>query len=193
MAVLSTGCASEHVVLLPNDDGHASTLVVQHGDAQTELAAPYAAVAVTASGRPSVSTARAADIQRQYGALLAGMPALARSYVMTFETDAIDAASAEAQAELRRALQDIAGRAAPEVTIIGHTDSVGGLEYNDNLSMERASIIAKQVRQRLKMLKLDAAQVDFAGRGEREPVPPIDGETADEHNARNRRVELNVR
>ncbi len=192
-ALLLAGCASDRVVLLPNADGHASRLVVQHGAAQTELAAPYAAVAVSSSGRPTRSTASAAGIQKQYGALLAAMPALPLIYVMNFETDAIDAGSPEAQAELRRALQDIASRAAPEVTIIGHTDEVGDLEYNDKLSLERAAVIAEQLRQRLTSMKLDARQVEVAGRGEREPLAVIAGETAEQRNARNRRVEINVR
>ncbi len=190
---LVAGCASDRVVLLPNADGHASKLVVQHGVAQTELAAPYAAVSVSSSGRPTRSTASEADIQKKYGALLAAMPVLPGSYVMNFATDAIDAASPEAQAELNRALQDIAIRAAPEITIIGHTDEVGDVEYNDKLSLERAAVIAEQVRRRLASLKLDARQVDVAGRGEREPLPAIEGETAERQNARNRRVEINVR
>ena len=190
---LAAGCASDRVVLLPNADGHASKLVVQHGATQTELAAPYAAVSVSSAGRPTRSTASEADVDKQFGALLAAMPVLPVSYVMNFATDAIDAASPEAQAELRRALQDIAGRAAPEVTIIGHTDAVGDLEYNDKLSLERAAVIAEQVRQRLRSLKLDAQQVDVAGRGEREPLAAVEGETAEQQNARNRRVEINVR
>jgi OOP family OmpA-OmpF porin len=76
--------------------------------------------------------------------------------------------------------------------VIGHTDRVGDSDYNDRLSLDRAAVVAAQLRLRLKSLGLDDSNVDVAGRGEREPRPG--SETADEvPSAKNRRVEINVR
>lgn len=188
------GCASERVVLLPSPDGHQSRLQVLHGEGQrdsTELKVPYESVAVS-SGRASVRAMDEAEVRRNYGIVLDAMPALAASYVLYFETDSIDAIDPDSRRELDRALQDVSTRVLPEVTVIGHTDRVGDSDYNDRLSLDRAAVVAAQLRLRLKSLGLDDSNVDVAGRGEREPRPG--SETADEvPSAKNRRVEINVR
>lgn len=68
--------------------------------------------------------------------------------------------------------------------MIGHTDRVGKLEANDALSLKRAEAVGEQ-------LKAPASRLmEFAGRGEREPLVP----TADEvPEPANRRVEINLR
>ena len=192
--LLLAGCASERVVLLPSPDGHQSRLQVMHGEGQrdsTELKVPYESVAVS-SGGARVRAMDEAEVRRNYGTVLDAMPALAASYVLYFETDSIDAIDPDSRRELDRALQDVSTRVLPEVTVIGHTDRVGESDYNDQLSLERAAVVAAQLRLRLKSLGLDDSNVDVAGRGEREPRPGA--ETADEvPSAKNRRVEINVR
>ena len=192
--LLLAGCASERVVLLPSPDGHQSRLQVMHGEGQrdsTELKVPYESVAIS-SGGARVRAMDEAEVRRNYGAVLDAMPALAASYVLYFETDSIDAIDPDSRRELDRALQDVSTRVLPEVTVIGHTDRVGESEYNDGLSLDRAAVVAAQLRLRLKSLGLDDSNVDVAGRGEREPRPG--SETADEvPSAKNRRVEINVR
>lgn len=194
LLTLAAGCASERVVLLPSPDGHASKLLVRHGEndgQQTELKVPYESVAVS-SGGASVRALDEAEVRRNYGDVLDAMPPPASSYTLYFETDSIDAIDPQSRTELDRALKDVSSRVQPEVTIIGHTDRVGDSDYNDKLSRDRAVVIAAQFRTRLKSLGLDDSNVDVAGRGEREPR--AGAETADEvPEARNRRVEINVR
>jgi outer membrane protein OmpA-like peptidoglycan-associated protein len=72
-----------------------------------------------------------------------------------------------------------------EISVIGHTDRVGKLEANDALSLKRAEAVGEQ----LKAAGI-LAPMEFAGRGEREPLIP----TADEvPEPANRRVEINLR
>jgi outer membrane protein OmpA-like peptidoglycan-associated protein len=70
--------------------------------------------------------------------------------------------------------------------VIGHTDSVGTLAYNDRLSLARA----ERVREMLVAMGIPAARIQAAGRGKRELLVPTDDNVAE---ARNRRVEINVR
>jgi outer membrane protein OmpA-like peptidoglycan-associated protein len=70
--------------------------------------------------------------------------------------------------------------------VIGHTDRVGPVEYNDALSLRRA----ERVRRNFVERGIPTSAINVAGRGEREPILS----TADEvSEPRNRRVEINVR
>ena len=81
---------------------------------------------------------------------------------------------------------EIARRPVPELVVIGHTDRVGRAEANDELSLRRA----EAVRAMLVRAGIPAAQIETAGRGEREPLLPTADEVAE---PLNRRVEINVR
>ncbi len=70
--------------------------------------------------------------------------------------------------------------------MIGHTDTVGGLTYNDKLSLARA----ERVREMLVALGLSAERIQAAGRGKRELLVNTDDNVSE---PRNRRVEINVR
>jgi outer membrane protein OmpA-like peptidoglycan-associated protein len=97
-----------------------------------------------------------------------------------------DELTAESLAQFNRIKAELAVRPAPEVVVIGHTDRVGALEYNDKLSLTRA----ETVRAALIAAGIMPLQMEVAGRGEREPAVP----TADEvKEPRNRRVEIIVR
>ena len=82
-------------------------------------------------------------------------------------------------AELKR-------RAVPDIVVIGHTDTIGALEWNDKLSLARA----ERVREALIAQGLPATRITAAGRGEREPLVTTADNVAE---PRNRRVEVNVR
>jgi outer membrane protein OmpA-like peptidoglycan-associated protein len=75
---------------------------------------------------------------------------------------------------------------ATTVTVIGHTDNVGGEAANMNLSRERAASVVNYLnRQGIAMTRMHAV-----GRGEAEPVADNSTEAG---RAQNRRVELIVR
>ena len=71
------------------------------------------------------------------------------------------------------------------ITVVGHTDSVGSDDYNEKLSLRRASA----VRDYLAAAGVDASRMTVEGKGESSPVASND--TADGR-AQNRRVELLV-
>lgn len=82
--------------------------------------------------------------------------------------------------------ETLAHRAAPDVSIVGHTDTVGDAERNQVLALERARIVQQALAELLK----DAVAVEVTSHGERNPVVP----TADEMDEpRNRRVDITIR
>src|SRR5207302_2111616 len=76
--------------------------------------------------------------------------------------------------------------AAPEIAIIGHSDRVGTVPYNDALSLRRA----ERCRDELLKLGIPKVRISIAGRGWREPEIPT---AQDVSEPRNRRVEISVR
>ena len=98
-----------------------------------------------------------------------------------------DVGRADIKPQLRQVLEQFASglqsQPTARVRIVGHADSTGGDEANNNLSVRRAT----SVRDFLTDRGVDGARIETLGRGSREPVASND--TA-EGRARNRRVEI---
>lgn len=174
------------VVLLPGPDGRAGTVVAKSAAGEQVLNTPMASAKLLPDGGMQASQLDNAAVLRQYAALLDTTPPRAVSFVVYFEFGSgVDfmAASRPVLDQLRSYLR---GHPAPEIAVIGHTDRVGSDQANDLLSRQRA----ETVRGFLVEAGIQAASMDVAGRGEREPVIPTADEVAE---PRNRRVEINVR
>jgi len=70
-----------------------------------------------------------------------------------------------------------------QIEIAGHTDSIGGASYNQNLSQQRADAVANYLVSK----KIDKTRIVSKGYGESKP---IDTNETEEGRARNRRVEF---
>lgn len=72
------------------------------------------------------------------------------------------------QAKVDKLIQDIhsLGAQVEKIRIIGHTDRLGAVPYNDRLSLGRAQAVAHYMKQN----GLDNIQMETDGRGSREPV-----------------------
>lgn len=186
-AAVLAGCASqsENYVLLPGPDGKTGSLnVVVKGQPPLVLDKAYQAAAVDASAA-RLSQLDAATVQQRYGDALAVQPPPALRFVLYFQ-EGSDELTADSKRDFARIPQEIAQRPAPDVVVIGHTDSVGKLEDNDQLALRRAN----RLRQRLLQEGIGAENVQATGRGERELLVATPDETAE---PRNRRVEILVR
>jgi outer membrane protein OmpA-like peptidoglycan-associated protein len=125
------------------------------------------------------------EARQAFGAALAAQPARPTSFILYF-LEARDELTPDSRQLLGRIVDEIARRPAPEIVVIGHTDRVGAVPYNDTLSLRRA----ERVRDELVKVGIAAERIRVAGRGEREPLVPTPDEVAE---PRNRRVEITVR
>jgi outer membrane protein OmpA-like peptidoglycan-associated protein len=192
-AVLS-GCASgppplgkEMVVILPPaDGGKVGGVIVHRGDKEIMLDNAYEATRIDSSGKLEGARMDAAAIKTQYSAALDALPGKPASFLLYF-LEGKDEFTPESKAEVDRILAELKRRPAPDILVIGHTDTVGNEGANDKLSLARA----ERVRELLvKLLNLAEERIQVAGRGKRELLVPT-GDAVSE--ARNRRVEINVR
>lgn len=104
-------------------------------------------------------------------------------YGIYFDTDKSDIKpeSGPALAEIAKLLT---GNPKLRVLVVGHTDNVGGFDYNMKLSKARADAVVQALS---KDYKVNPQQMKAFGAGQLAPVAPNNSE---EGRARNRRVEL---
>lgn len=175
----------ERIVLLPDADGKTGALAVTTPGAEVVLDRPYASAEIFSQSRVERRDEDPASVRQRYAAALGARPPHPVSFTVFFVFGK-DELTAESLAQFDRIKAELAARPAPEVVVIGHTDRVGAVAYNDALSLKRA----ETVRDALIAAGVSASQIESAGRGEREPVVPTADEVAE---ARNRRVEITVR
>ena len=174
----------ETVVVLPSPDGHTGTVVVQRGGERHVLNQPFAASRLT-GGKAEITQLSDAEVRQSFGVALEALPARPTTFLLYFIT-ATDEPTDESKGELKKILAALKQRAVPDIMVVGHTDTVGEPERNDLLSARRA----ERVKGFLIEIGIPSAQIQTAGRGERELLVPT-ADNIDE--PRNRRVEINVR
>lgn len=172
---------NETVTVLPSADGHIGTVVVQRGDERQVLNQPYA----TTRNGEAVAVLSPDEVKKEFGATLQALPARPTIFLLYFVTGT-DELTEESKGDLQRILDELKQRPVPDVYVIGHTDTVGELKGNDQLSAQRA----ETVKSFLVGIGIPAERIETAGRGKREPIVPT-GDNIDE--PKNRRVEINVR
>lgn len=182
------GCAStkpDRVVLLPNKDGSPSAVVLKTATGEQVIDQPYAAADVSQNGSITPSKESPESVHARYGTALAALPKRAASYIVYYDKAKV-VITPESQAVVDKMKADLKARSVPEIVIIGHTDRVGRVEYNDTLSLERA----KEMRDILIATGISPNLITISGRGEREPAVKTEDEVPE---PKNRRVEISVR
>lgn len=174
------------VVLLPKANGSAGAVVVGGtGGGKVVLSKPYAAARMEGPGRIQPFTYDSSRVKEIFGVALAALPGRPASFLLYF-LEGKDEFTRNSENEVARIFAEISARPDPEVSIIGHTDAIGTMRYNDQLSLQRA----QRVRDELVRRGIPTDRIEVSGRGKREPLVRTPEGVAE---PRNRRVEINVR
>lgn len=191
VADLLGACASgppksrEFVVLVPDYDGKVGSVVITSAQGKSTLDKPYMAARYEDGGKVETAPVAQEEVRKTFAMAIAVQPVRPVSFLLYFQ-EGTDEYTAESKKAFEKIFPEIARRKAAEVAVIGHTDTVGRIEFNDALSLRRA----ERVRNDFVDRGIPTIAINVAGRGEREPIVP----TADEvSEPRNRRVEINVR
>ena len=189
-ALVAAGCACAPVtpalfVVVPGSNGHVGKIVVSSGIASATVDSAYGAQRVRGDGRIEAAKLSESEVRSIFGPTLAALPGKPTSYVLYF-LEGKDELTEASRQELDRVFADLKSRPLPDIMVIGHTDTVGTLEYNDRLSRARAD----RLREMLVELGIPSGRIQAAGRGKRELLVPTEENVSE---ARNRRVEINVR
>lgn len=189
-ALFAAGCATAPVtpalfVVVPAADGHVGKIVVNHDGESRLIDTAYGAQRLNGHGRLEEAKLTPVEVREIFGGALDALPGRPASFTLYF-LEGLDELTPESKEELDRVFAELRRRPLPDVMVIGHTDTVGGLEYNDRLSLARAD----RLREMLVSLGIPAGRIQSAGRGERELLVSTPDNVSE---PRNRRVELSVR
>ncbi len=125
------------------------------------------------------------QIRQMFGEALAALPLEPVRFILYFEWDSDDLTPAS-QALLPEFFRTVRDRSPTDVSIVGHTDTVGDRDYNGRLGLRRANKVADLLA--AQGVDRNALAIDSHGKddllvqtGDQVPEPP------------NRRVEITVR
>lgn len=189
LAVLGlAGCASKpsssYVVLLANDDGSIGKVQVSGRDGTTLLEKNREGAVI---GGPTGKTFVVSEenMAKDFGAAMAASPKKPQSFLLYFETGGAKL-TRESAASIPEILEEIGRRPAPDISIVGHTDTVGSDEENARLGLTRARSVAGLIDS----AKLPTVKISIESHGEKNLLVATPDNTAE---PRNRRVEATVR
>ena len=171
--------------MLPNSDGHVGAVVLHRAGEARVINTAYGAQKIDSTGAVVAATLTPAEVREAFGPALEALPGKAASFTLYF-LEGRDELTTDSKAELEKVFAELKRRPLPDIVVIGHTDTVGSSSHNDKLSLARA----ERLREMLVALGIPAERVQAAGRGKRELLVPTEDNVSE---ARNRRVEINVR
>lgn len=187
-ALLLGGCATQSVLLLPDEDqqsgqgkvavletrGRPQSAVIDQPNSQTRLGA-----------RPSSRVLTGKRLPKRDSLLLSQLPPQPFEVTLYYDegSSRIDPAS---RPNLDLLLAEVSRREGVEVQISGYTDRKGSDEDNDELSEKRATAVLAQLAE----AGVAPADMIAVGRGERDLLVPTDDGIEE---PRNRRVVVTVR
>jgi outer membrane protein OmpA-like peptidoglycan-associated protein len=159
--------------------------MVTSGKSEQLLNTPYQQAIGQEDKALKAATTTAAEVQKAHPQLFAALPSKPNKYILNFLPGGTNL-TPESEAQLPALLADVTQRSGADLVVTGHTDTTGALAANDELSLKRATVVAKLLVSK----GASESRIEAVGRGKRELLVP----TADEVNEpKNRRVEIIVR
>lgn len=184
--ILICGCAAKTmVVLVPDPDGKTGRISVSNQAGSVAIESPNQATTVSSGKPPTPPVAMEKEtIAALFSEALSIQPKRPVHFILYFEKDtALTPDSLKQIADIIAAIRE---RASTDISVVGHTDSVGSREYNMNLSRKRAT----SVRDILVKQGVDANSITTTSHGKENPLVPTEDNVSE---PRNRRVEVVVR
>jgi len=174
------------IVLLPDDQGKTGAIVVSSAGVERRLDRPGETVSVESGSPPGLPTVMSGqEVRAIAGPALAALPKPPARFILYFKHDSVDL-TPESRALLKKVLETVRDRAPVDVSVVGHTDTVGEKGYNYALSMKRAKAVASILIGK----GVDPSVLDITSHGKDNPLVPTGDQVTE---PRNRRVEITVR
>ena len=189
LAVFLSGCSGQKnlVVLIPEDGKTSGEVTVSNPRGSQVLRQSWEATEISAAGgQPSAPVVMdEAEVRRIFAGAFSAMPLSPAKYVLYFDQNTTSLVP-DSNALIPGIIEAINSRQPSELSVIGHTDSVGPPEGNYQLGLQRAVVVTDL----LKSLGAAPAIIETNSHGEGNPLVTTGDETPE---PQNRRVEVIVR
>ena len=183
VALMLTACAPRsYVVLLESPDGSTGQVVIK-GQKGEQLISKARQGAPTDGSAPATPV-ETEQITKDFADAMAAQPKIPVRYLLYFKSGTT--LTAESEALIPKIIAEAASRPAVDLSVIGHTDTVYKTEYNEQLSLRRATTIAQLLKE--KGVRAHALTVE--SHGKRNLLVPTPDNVWE---LKNRRVEVSIR
>ena len=179
----SASAPGSYVVLIPSPDGSIGRVVVQGQQGQKMLTKANEAALLDGAG--AAFEVGKAQLERDFGAAMAALPPLPERFVFYFNQGSTEL-TPESKALLPGVLARARAHQAPDIWLIGHTDTTGKLETNEALGLKRAQALATQFQK----LGIQNLTLSVESYGQRNPAVATPDKTSE---PLNRRGEITLR
>ncbi len=180
------GCSApkSYVVLMENADGTTGKIAVSGAKTETLLSQPRTAAGLSGKSEKPFPVEEK-KIQQDFAGALAAQPPLPVSFMLYFKSGSA-VLTDESQALIPSIVETARKYPAPDVSVIGHTDTMGESDYNEQIALQRARSVAEIIRN----AGIRVHDLTIESHGERNLLVPTPDNTPE---PRNRRVEITVR
>lgn len=188
-----TGCATpkSYVVLMDNADKTVGKLAVSGTKAEasgenSDVLLSKSRTGVDLDGK--ANTPYVVDenrIKKDFGEAIAIQPPLPVSFMLYYKAGGTELTD-ESQALIPKIVETARKHPAPDVSVIGHTDTMGDSEFNEQIGLQRAWSVAELI----KKAGIQVNDLTIASHGERNLLVATPDNTSE---PKNRRVEITVR
>lgn len=185
-SLFSCGTKGTKVILLPQENGETRGVTVRNPASVIILDTPYtySEIHKKTTGL-SVQTIDPDTVQKMYGPLLAAEPMKPAIFLLYFISGGTDLTRVSKDL-LPMVIEAAIQRQPSRISVIGHSDTTGAADRNQQLSLERARLVANILQDN----GIPADDIDVRGFGESDLLIPTPDNTPE---ARNRRVEIMIR
>jgi outer membrane protein OmpA-like peptidoglycan-associated protein len=175
------------IVLLPEDSKGTGEVTVVNPHGSQVLNKPWQAVEIAGEKeRPTVPVAMdKTTVNGVFAEVLTAMPAPVVHYILYFRQNTA-VLTPDSQRLLPEVLKAVNKRYPAQLSVVGHTDTMGTAEYNYQLGLRRAKTVASM----LKSLGTAPAIIETTSHGKTDLLVKTGDQTAEK---RNRRVEITIR
>jgi outer membrane protein OmpA-like peptidoglycan-associated protein len=184
------GCAAQKksvIVLLPEGDRVSGEVTVTNAAGSQVLNRSWQSVEVAGAGSQPTKPAvlEGAALQGVFGKLQAAMPVPPVHYLLHFKLGSVELLP-DSQQLIPEIARVITSRSPAQLSVVGHADTIGSVEYNYQLGMKRAAAVAELLAKQGAV----PASVETSSRGKTDLLVKTPDQTPDQ---RNRRAEVTVR
>lgn len=148
LGLVLSGCATETTwILMPDQSGKTGAITVKtDSDFQVIDQAYESAVLKSGSATLALSApSSATQVSREYRRLLQAEPKQSTSFMLYFKSGSVELTPIS-QHKIPEVIDRIKSQSPTEITLIGHTDTTGTDEFNNRLSLRRAQVVEKLLK-----------------------------------------------